>query len=67
MSESPKKKWQRPKLKVFTRSDEECRLLEAASQTSPPCTNPANTSGRCYKRPACSPGKTEGGSRGKET
>jgi hypothetical protein len=57
---SPKKKWQRPKLRVFCRSDSEVRALETCSQESLPCTNPANTSGKCYKIPACRPAEKRG-------
>ena len=57
MPRSAKRKWQRPKLKVFTKSDSEVRLLDAASQTSPPCHRPNNKDGRCYKTPACLPSK----------
>ena len=58
MSESPKKKWQRPKLRVFTKSDEGVRLLDAASTANPSCHRPENKDGRCYKSPACSPSKS---------
>ena len=59
MSELPKKKWQRPKLMVFTKSDSDVRLLEAASTTNPPCHRPENKDGRCYKSTACSPNEDQ--------
>jgi hypothetical protein len=52
-----KKKWQRPILRIHRKSEDERRRLERAGLSSLPCTNPANTPGRCYKRPASSPSK----------
>jgi hypothetical protein len=49
MPNTKHKKWQRPKLLVFTKSDSEAKLLEAASTTNPPCLRPENKDGRCYK------------------
>jgi hypothetical protein len=54
---SKKKKWQRPKLRIYRKSEAEQRLLEQASTTIPPCDRAVNKDGRCYKRPACPPGK----------
>jgi hypothetical protein len=51
-----KKKWQRPILRIRRKSEDE-RRLERAGLSSLPCPIPANTPGRCYKRPASSPGK----------
>ena len=51
------KKWQRPKLRIHRKSEEEMRLLEEASTTIPLCHRAVNKDGRCYKRPACPPSK----------
>jgi hypothetical protein len=51
------KKWQRPKLRVHRKSEDELRLLEEASTTIPLCHRAVNKDGRCYKRPASAPGK----------
>jgi hypothetical protein len=52
-----KKKWQRPKLRIHRKSEDELRRLERAGLSSLPCPIPANAPGRCYKRPASSPSK----------
>jgi hypothetical protein len=58
MPDTPKKKRLRPILRIYRKSEDELRRLERAGLQSLPCTNPANTPGRCYKRPASSPGKS---------
>ena len=52
------KKWQRPILRIHRKSEAEQRLLEEASTTIPLCFRAVNKDGRCYRTPACSPGKS---------
>jgi hypothetical protein len=51
------KKWQRPKLRIYTKSESELRLLEEASTAIPLCYRAVDKDGRCYKRPASAPSK----------
>jgi hypothetical protein len=51
------KKWQKPKLRIYTKSESELRLLEEASTTIPLCYRAVNKDGRCFRTPACPPGK----------
>jgi hypothetical protein len=55
---SKKKKWQRPKLRIHRKSEAERRLLEEASTSIPLCSRAVNKDGRCYRTPACPPGKS---------
>lgn len=57
MPEASRKKWQRPKLSIYRKSEEERRLLERASLLSLPCPVHPYKLCRCYTAPARSPSK----------